>query len=194
MGRDVDLQPWLAATGLSLIGLFNIVGTYVFGSMGGKYLQKNVLAVIYLGRSLVFLVFMLTPISVTSVLLFSCAIGLLWLGTVPLTSGLVAHFFGPAYMSMLYGFVFFSHQVGSFTGAWLAGYLYDLFGSYDVMWWLNVTLVLVAVFTWPCTLHVQIFIDRLSVQDWLIQGTMILLACMFLAYIALRAFRDETQA
>ncbi len=147
---DTGFQPWLASTGLMLIGFFNIAGTYVFGSMGGRYLKKNVLAILYLGRSVIFLLFILIPISETSVLIFSASIGLLWLGTVPLTSGLVAHFFGPAYMSMLYGFVFFSHQVGSFSGAWLAGYLYDLFGSYELMWWLNVLLGLVAVLLhWP---------------------------------------------
>ena len=94
--------------------------------------------------------FVVTPISEVSVIVFSVAIGLLWLGTVPLTSGLVAYIFGPRYMSMLYGVVFFSHQLGSFAGAWLAGYLYDAYGSYELMWWIDVGLgLLAAALHWP---------------------------------------------
>ncbi len=147
---DLGFRPWLAAAGLMLIGGFNILGTYGFGALGGRFPKKKVLAAIYLARSAVFLLFLLVPISEVSVLLFSATMGLLWLGTVPLTSGLVALIFGPAYMSMLYGIVFFSHQVGSFSGAWLAGYLFDAFGSYELMWWINVALGLAAAaLHWP---------------------------------------------
>jgi predicted MFS family arabinose efflux permease len=152
--RDYGFDLSLAANGLMLIGLFNIIGTYGFGILGGRFSKKKVLASIYLGRSLVFLVFLLMPLSETTVLLFSGAMGLLWLGTVPLTSGLVATIFGPAYLSMLYGVVYFSHQVGSFSGAWLAGVLYDSTGSYEVMWWLNVGLgILAAALHWPIKEH-----------------------------------------
>lgn len=141
---DQGFQPWLAASGLMLIGLMNMVGTYVFGTMGGRFPKKHVLSAIYFGRSIVFLMFILLPLSEFSVLAFSVAMGFLWLGTVPLTSGLVAHIFGPAYMSMLYGIVFFSHQIGSFSGSWLAGYLFDTTGSYELMWWINVGLGIAA--------------------------------------------------
>ncbi len=141
---DQGFQPWLAASGLMLIGAMNMVGTYVFGTMGGKFLKKHVLSTIYFGRALVFLFFLMFPLSEFSVLAFSVAMGFLWLATVPLTSGLVAHIFGPAYMSMLYGIVFFSHQLGSFSGSWLAGYLFDSTGSYELMWWINVGLGIAA--------------------------------------------------
>lgn len=148
--EDQGFMPWLAPAALSLIGLFNILGTYACGELGGRFLKKRVLSAIYLARSLVFFWFILTPISETSVIVFSVVIGLLWLGTVPLTSGLVAYIFGPMYMSMLYGIVFFSHQLGSFAGAWLAGYLYDAYGSYELMWWINVGLgLLAAALHWP---------------------------------------------
>ena len=125
---------------MALVGLFNIIGSYSCGWLGGRFSKKNVLALLYSLRSLVFILFMIMPLSETSVLVFGALLGLLWLGTVPLTSGLVAYIFGPAYMSMLYGIVFFSHQVGSFLGAWLGGYFYDVFGSYDAMWWICVAL------------------------------------------------------
>ncbi len=147
---DQALPTWLGAASLSLVGFFNVIGTYVCGLLGGRYPKKTVLSLLYLTRSLVFLVFIMVPLSEISVLVFAAALGLLWLGTVPLTSGLVAHFFGPAHMSMLYGIVFVSHQVGSFFGAWLGGYAFDLTGSYDSMWWLSVALGLVsALLHWP---------------------------------------------
>ncbi|HEX2115120.1 MAG TPA: MFS transporter [Alphaproteobacteria bacterium] len=137
---DRGMPTWVGAWTLALVGLFNIVGSYGCGLLGGRYSKKNLLAVVYSLRSLVFVLFMVMPLSEYSVLLFGALMGLLWLGTVPLTSGLVAQIFGPAYMSMLYGVVFFSHQVGSFLGAWMGGFFYDVFGSYEAMWWFSVAL------------------------------------------------------
>jgi predicted MFS family arabinose efflux permease len=137
---DRGLPTWVGAWTLAMVGLFNIVGSYACGWLGGRYSKKNLLALVYSLRSFAFLLFMVMPLSEFSVLLFGALLGLLWLGTVPLTSGLVAYIFGPAYMSMLYGIVFFSHQVGSFLGAWMGGYFYDLSGSYDAMWWICVAL------------------------------------------------------
>ena len=141
---DKGLPAWLGAASLSLIGLFNIAGTLIAGWLGGRYRKKYVLSLLYLLRSLAFILFLIAPVSETSVLVFGAALGFLWLGTVPLTSGLVAQIFGPAYMSMLYGGVFLSHQVGSFLGAWLGGRVYDATGSYDAIWWASVALGIVA--------------------------------------------------
>lgn len=141
---DKGLPAWLGAASLSLIGLFNIAGTLIAGWLGGRYRKKYVLSLLYLLRSLAFVLFLIAPVSETSVLVFGAALGFLWLGTVPLTSGLVAQIFGPAYMSMLYGGVFLSHQVGSFLGAWLGGRVYDATGSYDAIWWASVALGIVA--------------------------------------------------
>ncbi len=147
---DQAMPTWLGAWSLALVGLFNIIGTYTAGILGGKHSKKMLLAFLYLARAGVFFLFIILPKSEASVLMFAGALGLLWLSTVPLTSGLVAHFFGPTYMSMLYGIVFLSHQVGSFLGAWLGGYAYDLTGSYDLMWWLSVALgVAAAALHWP---------------------------------------------
>jgi predicted MFS family arabinose efflux permease len=137
---DKAMPAWLGAWSLSLVGLFNIAGSWGCGYLGGKYRKKWLLSALYAGRALVFLIFILMPLSNVSVLLFAASLGLLWLGTVPLTSGLVAQIFGPTYMSMLYGIVFLSHQVGSFFGAWLGGRLFDMTGSYTAMWWLSVAL------------------------------------------------------
>ena len=138
------LPAWLGAASLSLIGLFNIAGTLIAGWLGGLYRKKYVLSLLYLLRSLAFVLFLVAPVSETSVLVFGAGLGFLWLGTVPLTSGLVAQIFGPAYMSMLYGAVFLSHQVGSFLGAWLGGRVFDLTGSYDPIWWASVALGIAA--------------------------------------------------
>ncbi|MFN0042773.1 MAG: MFS transporter [Alphaproteobacteria bacterium] len=147
---DKGMPAWVGAAALALVGLFNIVGTYSSGWLGGKYSKKNLLTYIYLARSAVFVAFLVAPISEISVLVFASVMGLLWLSTIPLTSGLVAHLFGPAWMSMLYGIVFFSHQIGSFLGAWLGGKIFDVFGSYDAMWWICIALGLVAAaFNWP---------------------------------------------
>jgi len=147
---DAGMPSWLAAAALTLVGICNIVGTIACGWLGGRYPKKSVLSLLYLARAAIFLLFLLTPLSETSVLIFAATMGLLWLGTVPLTSGVVAAIFGPAYMSMLFGIVFLSHQVGGFLGAWMAGWLYDRFASYDAMWWLSVALGLAsAALHWP---------------------------------------------
>jgi len=147
---DKGVGPEWGAVALAIIGLFNIIGTYSAGVLGQTRSKPYLLAGIYGARSLVFVAFIMVPISPTTVVLFSCAIGLLWLSTVPLTSGLIAQIFGPRYMATLFGFVFFSHQVGSFVGVWLAGYLFDATGAYDAVWWAGVALGLVAVaLHWP---------------------------------------------
>jgi predicted MFS family arabinose efflux permease len=147
---DQGFAPWLAVAGLTLIGLCNVAGSYVCGLLGGWYSKKNLLSLLYLARALIFLLFLAAPVSEASVLLFSAAIGFLWLGTVPLTSGLVAQIFGTAHMSMLFGVVFLGHQFGGFLGAWLAGRLYDLTGAYDAVWWLTIALGLAAAaLHWP---------------------------------------------
>jgi MFS family permease len=141
---DKSMPSWLAAWALALVGLFNIIGSFGSGMLGDRFRKKYVLSLIYFLRSVVFLVFLAMPLTETSTLIFAAALGLLWLGTVPLTSGLVAQIFGPTYMSMLYGIVFLSHQVGSFFGAWLGGWMFDRLGSYDAMWWISVALGLIA--------------------------------------------------
>lgn len=148
--QDKGFQPWLATAALTLVGVTNIIGSYGCGVLGDWYAKKTVLSLLYLARAAIFLAFLVAPISQTSVLIFAGCIGFTWLGTVPLTSGLVAHMFGPTYMSMLFGIVFLGHQFGGFLGAWLAGYIYDLYGSYEAMWWLSVGLgVLSAALHWP---------------------------------------------
>lgn len=137
---DQGFGASLGATALAVIGFCNILGTLGCGYLGDRYPKKSVLAVLYLLRSLVIAAFLVVPISELSVLLFAGAMGFLWLGTVPLTSGIVSVVFGPAYMSMLFGIVFLSHQVGGFLGAWLAGALFDSMQSYDVMWILSIGL------------------------------------------------------
>jgi predicted MFS family arabinose efflux permease len=128
----------LGAVAISLIGLTNIAGTLAAGWAGKRYTKKYLLAGIYAGRTLVAAAFILTPITPATVLLFSVAMGALWLATVPLTSGLIAHIYGLRYMGTLYGIVFFSHQLGSFMGVWLGGKMYDLTGDYTLVWWIGV--------------------------------------------------------
>ncbi len=128
----------LGAVSISLIGLANIAGTIFAGWLGKRYSKKYLLAAIYTGRTIVAALFIMMPITPTSVLLFSVSMGSLWLATVPLTSGLVAHIYGLRYMGTLYGIVFFSHQLGSFMGVWLGGRLYDLYGDYTLVWWIGV--------------------------------------------------------
>ncbi|MEM1400878.1 MAG: MFS transporter [Pseudomonadota bacterium] len=147
---DSGLSGQIGSLSLALIGLFNIVGSFLFGQLGGTYSKKYMLSGIYLARSVVILVFILLPVTAFSSLAFAAAIGFLWLATVPLTSGLVAQIFGVKHMSMLYGVVFASHQVGAFLGAWLGGYFYDTQGSYDAVWWASIVLGLVAALLhWP---------------------------------------------
>jgi predicted MFS family arabinose efflux permease len=127
-----------------------VIGSYTAGLLGGRFSKKYCLSILYAARSVLILVFIMVPLTVTSALIFSAIMGLLWLSTVPLTSGLVAQIFGPRYMATLFGIVFFSHQVGSFLGVWLGGYLYDTHGSYDVIWWLSIALGLIAALLhWP---------------------------------------------
>ena len=149
---DAGLDTWLGAASLSAIGFFNIVGTYICGYLGGRFRKKYILSMLYLLRALFIAIFILVPITPYSVLIFTSAMGLLWLGTVPLTSGLVAEIFGVRYMSTLFGIVFFSHQVGSFLGVWLGGLFYDLSGSYDVVWVIAIVLgIAAALLHWPIT-------------------------------------------
>jgi MFS family permease len=138
--KDQGLGPGVATMALALIGLFNVFGTYGAGMLGQRLAKRHILAAIYLLRSLVIVLFVLLPLTPWSVYLFSAAMGLLWLSTVPTTNALVAQMFGVRYMSMLGGFVFLSHQIGSFLGVWLGGRLYDMTGSYDRMWWIAVAL------------------------------------------------------
>src|SRR4051795_4548695 len=141
----LELGGWA----IGLVGLFNIAGALIWGWLGGRYSKKDMLALLYALRAAAFVVFLALPLSWVSVLLFAASLGFLWLGTIPLTSGLVDYMFGPTHMSMLWGTVFFSHQLGSFFGGWGAGRLYDLRGNYDAMWWISVGLgVLAALLHW----------------------------------------------
>ncbi|WP_341212547.1 MFS transporter [uncultured Limimaricola sp.] len=128
----------LGAVAISIIGLANIAGTLAAGWAGKRYSRKYLLAGIYTGRTLAAAWFILTPMTPATVLIFSGVMGSLWLATVPLTSGLVAHLYGLRYMGTLYGIVFFSHQLGSFMGVWLGGRMYDAYGSYEAVWWIGV--------------------------------------------------------
>lgn len=141
---DLQLEPWIAVAGLSAVGIGNLIGTYLSGQWGKRYSKRWGLSFIYVMRAVVFLGFLYAPINATTIILFSASLGLFWLSTVPLTSSLVATFFGPTWMTMLYGIVFFFHQVGSFLGVYMAGALFTATGSYDAMWWISVGLGLFA--------------------------------------------------
>ena len=138
--KDKGLDPGVATVALALIGLFNIFGSYAAGTLGNRFPKRYILAVIYALRSVAILAFVALPVTPWSVYVFASVMGLLWLSTVPTTNALVAQIFGAKYLSMLSGFVFLSHQVGSFLGAWLGGKLYDALGSYDAMWAISVAL------------------------------------------------------
>ncbi|MFL2944230.1 MAG: MFS transporter [Candidatus Poseidoniales archaeon] len=151
MSAPVDSYGWcgdlgitttaaLGGLSISIIGFANIIGTLVAGWAGKKYKKKWLLSGIYAGRSIIAAWFILTPITANTVLIFSFALGFLWLATVPLTSGLVAHIYGLKYMATLYGIVFFSHQLGSFVGVWLGGVLYDDYGTYTFVWWVGIAI------------------------------------------------------
>ena len=144
--KDKGLSPQVASYALALIGLFNVFGTYLAGSLGQKIAKRKILATIYFSRAVVITVFLAVPLSPATVYIFASVMGLLWLSTVPPTNALVAQIFGIQHMSMLGGFVFFSHQVGSFMGVWLGGILYDRTGSYDIVWLIAIALGLVAGF------------------------------------------------
>ncbi len=147
---DQHMTPETGMTGLALIGLFNIFGTYLWGWLGQHYTKKYVLSVLYFTRAVAFAVFISLPLSPFSVYLFSATIGFLWLGTVPVTSGLIAHIFGVKYLATLTGIAFLFHQVGSFLGVWIAAYLFDTTGSYRLMWLLTIALgILAALINMP---------------------------------------------
>lgn len=137
-GMGVTTTSALGALAISIIGLANIGGTLIAGWLGNHFKKKYLLSAIYTGRTIIAAWFILTPMTPTTVVIFSALMGSLWLATVPLTSGLIAHIYGLRYMGTLYGIVFFSHQLGSFMGVWLGGTLYDLYGSYTAVWWVGV--------------------------------------------------------
>jgi predicted MFS family arabinose efflux permease len=138
--KDQGMSPEVATYALALIGLFNVFGTYAAGSLGQRLAKRHILAAIYFLRSVAIVAFLWAPLTPMSVYVFSAVMGVLWLSTVPPTNAVVAQIFGVQYLSMLGGFVFFSHQIGSFLGVWLGGLLYDSTGSYDIVWWIAVAL------------------------------------------------------
>jgi MFS family permease len=147
---DNDVSLTAAAYALGVIGLFNIIGAYAFGAAGDRFRKKNVLTLIYILRSAVMAAMLFVPINDVTAIVFGALLGLFWLATVPLTSGIVAQVFGARHFSMLFGVVFMSHQIGGFAGAWLGGYIYVLTGSYDLMWGISVALGLFsAALHWP---------------------------------------------
>ena len=154
---DKGFDSSVAATSLSIIGLCNIVGSLTAGHLSGIYSKKWILAFIYGARSIVIVLFLVFPISLFSVYAFSFATGFLWLATVPPTSGLVAQMFGLKYMGTLYGIVFLNHQIGSFTGVWLGGYLFDTTGSYNQVWWWAAIIAAI-------TAIIHVFIDERPVE------------------------------
>ncbi len=146
---DAGFEAKVGAWSISIIGLCNVFGAYLSGIVSGKISMRIVLVFIYFSRAVIITLFMLIPFSLISVLVFSAFMGFLWLATVPPTSGLVAVMFGTRYMAMLYGIVFMGHQVGSFIGVWLGGWLYDRSGSYDIVWWMGAALgIMAAVVHW----------------------------------------------
>ncbi|MDJ0740517.1 MAG: MFS transporter [Gammaproteobacteria bacterium] len=147
---DRQLVVWLGGAALATIGITNIVGTLACGAIGDRFSKKNALAALYLVRAAVVVVFVMTPPSTASTLFFAAMIGFTWLGTVPLTTAIVAQVFGPRYLATLVGIVFLMHQLGSFLGAWLGGLAFELTGSYDLIWWSVVVLgVVAALLHWP---------------------------------------------
>jgi MFS family permease len=141
---DVRMTPAVGATALALIGLFNIAGSFVAGYLGGRFSKKYLLSGIYILRAVIIALFLVLPVTPLTVYLFAAGIGFLWLGTVPLTNGLVAQIFGVRFVSMLFGIVFLSHQIGSFAGVWLGGYLFDATGSYNLVWIGSIALGVIA--------------------------------------------------
>ena len=138
--KDHGLSPQVASYALALIGLFNVLGTYAAGALGQRFPKRHILSFIYLARAVAISAFLIAPLSPASVYVLAAVMGLLWLSTIPPTNAVVAQIFGVAHLSMLGGFVFFSHQIGSFLGVWLGGYLYDRTGSYDIVWYLSIAL------------------------------------------------------
>lgn len=142
--RDQGLAPWVGGWALAMIGLFNILGSWAWGAWGSRYSKKALLAALYTLRSVAVVIFLLVPISAASVLVFAASFGFLWLGTIPLTNGLVAQIYGLRNLTALTGIVFLSHQVGAFFGAWLAGVAFDATGSYNPIWYASIALGLLA--------------------------------------------------
>ena len=158
---DHGLAPQVASTALALIGLFNIAGTYLAGSLGQRLPKNWILSAIYTARGVFIALFLSVPVTATSVYLFAAAMGLLWLSTVPVTNAVIAQIFGVSHLSMLSGFVFMSHQFGSYLGVWLGGWVYDRMGSYDLVWWLCIGLsVMAALINLPVREHP---IERMAV-------------------------------
>ena len=140
----------LSYVALTIIGFANVIGTYLAGETSKKFRQKHILSLIYLGRGIVILAMLLLPVSSWSIYIVSAVLGFLWLATVPLTSGVVSRIFGAKHLGMLFGIVFFSHQVGAFFGAWLGGQVFDVTGSYDIAWYIAIILSFTAAFLhWP---------------------------------------------
>lgn len=160
---DMNLPASSAAMALAYVGIFNIFGSYFWGLMGDRFDKRYVMSALYLMRTLVILGFVTLPVTSATATLFGGAIGFCWLGTVPLTSGLVRQIFGPRYLSTLYGMVFFTHQIGSFLGAWAGGLIYDYYGSYDPIWWSTIALAFAAAL-------VHIPIDARPVQRLQLQA------------------------
>ncbi|MBT5083214.1 MAG: MFS transporter [Rhodospirillaceae bacterium] len=147
---DNDVSVTAAAYAMGTIGLFNVIGAYAFGAAGDRFRKKNVLTLIYASRAVLMTIILLVPINDTTAIIFGAALGLFWLATVPLTSGIVAQVFGTRHFSMLFGVVFMSHQIGGFSGAWLGGLIFDATGSYDLMWAISAGLGLAAaILHWP---------------------------------------------
>lgn len=147
---DLGMDASVGAYALTIVGLFNIIGAFLGGAAGQKWSKKSALSVIYLLRGIVITGLMLAPVSEVTIFVFAGCMGLLWLSTVPLTNAIVGQVFGMQWLGTLFGVVFLSHQLGSFTGIWLGGYIYDTTGSYDFVWWSGVALALVAaVLHWP---------------------------------------------
>ncbi|MGB2064685.1 MAG: MFS transporter [Marinomonas gallaica] len=141
---DKNLPPSTAAMALAYVGIFNIIGSYFWGAMADRYSKHYVMSALYLVRTVVIATFVMLPTTEMSAIIFGAAIGFCWLGTVPITSGLVRQIFGARYLSTLYGLVFFAHQIGSFLGAWVGGVIYDYYGSYDPIWWSAVVLAFIS--------------------------------------------------
>ena len=141
---DLGQPAWLGATAIATIGGFNIFGCLIWGRLGQQFPQKYLLAIIYGARSVVMAAFMLVPLTPVTVMVFSATMGLLWLGTVPLTTGVVIQIFGTQFMATLVGITFVGHQLGSFLGIWLGGVIYDRIGNYDAIFWGGAALGLVA--------------------------------------------------
>lgn len=147
---DNGLSPEFSADALAMVLFCNVIGAFLFGTLGDRFSKKNLLTLLYAARAALMIAMLMVPISETTTIIFCVAMGFLWLSTVPLTSGLVAQIFGTQYFSMLFGIVFMSHQIGGFLGAWLAGYIFDTTGSYDLMWIAAAALgVVSALLHWP---------------------------------------------